>query len=149
MILASAQVVGQPMIMLRQTLMATGDVKKPAFFDLAQAIINLVLSIALVRAFGVVGVAWGTWLPLMSIELLVLLPYGMRQLRFRGRELLQIAVVPQLLPLGLLLIYCEAMRSIGFQPGWTNVALVAVGAGAVLAACWGVRRIRPLTAAAN
>jgi O-antigen/teichoic acid export membrane protein len=148
-ILASAQVVGQPMIMLRQTLMAAGDVKKPAFFDLAQAIVNLALSIALVRAFGIVGVAWGTWIPLVLIELLVLLPYGMRQLRFRTGGLLDMAVIPQLLPLCLLLAYCEGIRSLGPQPGWTSVGLISSGAGAVLATTWLVRRVRPIAPATN
>jgi O-antigen/teichoic acid export membrane protein len=135
-LLAAAQVVGQPLIVLRQTLMAVGDVRRTAYLDLAQAAANLALSLTLIYAMGIVGVAWGTLIPLLVCELGLLLPYGLRRLQFSGRRLFAHAVWPQLPALIAVGVYCEFVSRFGLAPGWLTVAAIAGGAVGVLGACW-------------
>jgi len=150
-ILAASQVIAQPMIILRQTLMAVGDVRRPAYIDLAQAGLNLVLSIVLVRSWGIVGVAWGTLIPMVLCEFGFLLPHGLRTLAFRPWSLFLQTVTPSAAPLLLLAIYCECVRQWAPQPGWTAVCSIAAGAGGVLALCWAASawRIRSRMVAAH
>jgi O-antigen/teichoic acid export membrane protein len=51
------------------TMLGIGKQKLMAFVVLAEAICNLVLSIALVRRLGIYGVAWGTVLPSLVVSL--------------------------------------------------------------------------------
>jgi O-antigen/teichoic acid export membrane protein len=147
-VLASAQVLAQPVIILRQALTAIGDVKRPAYIDVAQAVANFVLSIAFVRIWGIVGVAWGTFLPLVLIEALVLVPYAMRALQFDASRLVAKVVLPQVPALVGLTAYCELVRILRPLPGWTNVALIGAGAGGILALAMGWRVMRPQRAVA-
>lgn len=133
-ILALAQVVGQPLIILRQTLMAVGNVRVPAYLDLLQAGINLALSIVFVRIWGIVGVAWGTLLPLVVIELFVLLPYGLKALQFDARRVFAETLRPQFLPIASLALYCQVVANLQPRAGWVPVLLIAAGAGLILAA---------------
>ncbi|QDT55751.1 putative membrane protein EpsK [Caulifigura coniformis] len=142
-VLAAAQVIAQPLIILRQALTAIGDVKRPAYIDVAQAVANFVLSITFVKIWGIVGVAWGTFLPLVLIEGLVLFPYAMKALEFHPGHLLAKVILPQVPVLVALTAYCEAIRTLEPGPGWKNVALIAAGAGGVLAASMGWRMLRP------
>ncbi|MBX3443631.1 MAG: oligosaccharide flippase family protein [Planctomyces sp.] len=148
-ILSAAQVVGMPLIMLRQTLMAVGAVRRPALIDIGQALINLALSIALAPVWGLVGVAVGTLVPLLIADLFILLPYGLRALRFDGRRLVEDVLRPQLVPLGVLVLYCEGVGNLHPQPGWLSVGAIGAGAAGVLAAVlfgqW--RRPRAMAAA--
>lgn len=146
-ILAASQVIAQPLIILRQALTAIGDVKRPAYIDVAQAVANLVLSILFVRVWGIVGVAWGTFLPLVLIEGFILFPYAVKSLDFRPGRLLARVVVPQVPVLVLLTVYCEAVATLQPRPGWTNVALIGAGAVAILGASRGWRMVRPRTVA--
>jgi O-antigen/teichoic acid export membrane protein len=142
-VLASAQLVAQPVIILRQALTAIGDVKRPAYIDVAQAVANFVLSIVFVKVWGIVGVAWGTFLPLVLIEGLILFPYAMKVLEFHPGRLLGQVVLPQAPVLVVLTAYCEAVRLLEPQPGWQNVALIGLGAAAVFAGSAGWRMMRP------
>ena len=148
-ILAAAQIVAQPMIILRQALTAIGDVKMPAYIDVAQAVVNFVLSIVFVKVWGIVGVAWGTFLPLVLIEGFALYPYAMKSLGFSGGRFLSRVVLEQAPVLIALTAYCEAVRTLRPQAGWANVALIGAGAGLVLAAptAWRIARPRVLATA--
>jgi O-antigen/teichoic acid export membrane protein len=140
--LAAAQVIAQPMIVLRQALTAIGDVRRPAYIDVAQAIVNFVLSIVLVQLYGIVGVAWGTLVPLVLIEGLILFPYAVRSLGFRPGRLLKQVVLPQLPVLGALAAYCQAAAMLRPEAGWAAVGLITLGAGAVMAAPLAYRAFR-------
>ncbi len=146
-ILGAAQIIAQPLIVLRQALTAIGDVRRPALIDLAQAISNLVLSVVLVQSWGIVGVAWGTFVPLALIECGILYPYAVRALGFHGSRLLYRAVMPQLPTLLVLAIYCQAVSTLNLTPGWINVGWVAAGAVGILVAASGWRVYRPRTTA--
>ncbi len=142
-ILAAAQVIAQPTIILRQALTAIGDVKRPAYIDVVQAVANFVLSIVFVKVWGIVGVAWGTFLPLVLIEGLVLFPYAMRVLEFKPGRLLSQVVLRQAPMLVMLTIYCEVVSQLKPQPGWLNVALIGGGAVCILGARTGWQMVRP------
>ena len=117
----------------------------------AQAVANLSLSIVLVQVWGIVGVAWGTLLPLVVIELFVLLPYGIRALNFDARRVCAETLRPQLLPLTSLALYCQVVANLGPTAGWLTVSLIAAGAGLILAATAlpALRRQRGTLAAAG
>jgi O-antigen/teichoic acid export membrane protein len=144
-LLASAQIIAQPTVILRQALTAIGDVRRPAYIDITQAVANFGLSIAFVKIWGIVGVAWGTLLPLVLIEGLILFPYAVKALEFRTGRLLAHVVLPQVPTLVALTAYCEAVRLLAPEAGWRNVALIGAGAATVLAAIAGWRFIRPRT----
>ncbi len=134
LILLAAQIVAQPMIVLRKAMLGMGIVRVPALIDIAEAVVNLVLSLALVFRWGIEGVAWGTFVPLVTVELLVFLPYACRQVGVRKRELLQRSVLPCLPPLAALWAFCEFTNRQGYPDGWFTLLSVAAVGGVVLLA---------------
>ena len=136
MILLGAQVVAQPLVVLRKTLLGMGNVRLPSLIDLGEALINLVLSLGLVYAVGVVGVAWGTFVPLVFIELFVLLPYANREIGTTSGRLLRHAILPQIPALLGLLTYCWVVSRCDFPHRWAALIPIAGGGGLVLAAIW-------------
>jgi O-antigen/teichoic acid export membrane protein len=132
LILLAAQVVAQPLFVVRQVLLAMGRVRLQALLDLLQAFANLALSLLLIRVMGIIGVAWGTLIPMVLVELGLLLPYGLRVLDLRIRPLLWNVCAPNLLPLATLWLYCEVVSTMSLPGGWTGVLSVTIGGGAVL-----------------
>jgi O-antigen/teichoic acid export membrane protein len=65
---------------LGNVLLGTGRHRLVAFVSLAEAIANLVLSLILVRRYGILGVAMGTAVPVVLANLLILLPAACRQI---------------------------------------------------------------------
>ena len=70
LILLAAQIVALPMVVLRKAMLGMGIVRVPSLIDIAEAVANLALSLALVFQWGIEGVAWGTFMPLVFVELL-------------------------------------------------------------------------------
>lgn len=133
-ILLAAQIVAQPALILRKALLGIGIVRVPSLIDIFEAIANLLLSLALVFHWGIEGVAWGTLIPLVIVELFVFLPYACNAVGVRKRDLLSHSVLPCLIPLAALWGYCEIVARQGYRDGWiTLIAIAAVG-GAVLGA---------------
>jgi O-antigen/teichoic acid export membrane protein len=64
---------------LGNILLGTGRQRLVAFSTLAEAIVNLVLSLILVRRYGLLGVAIGTIIPVVAANLFVLAPAACRQ----------------------------------------------------------------------
>jgi O-antigen/teichoic acid export membrane protein len=132
LILLAAQVVAQPMIVARQVLLAMGRVRLPALLDVAEALANLGLSLVLVYSIGIIGVAWGTLVPMVIIELALLLPYSLRTIGAPARATLRQALLPALLPLSLLWAYCETVSRLDLPAGWVPILAITAGGGAVL-----------------
>ena len=65
---------------LGNILLGTGRHRLVAFVSLAEAVVNFALSILLVRRFGLVGVAFGTAIPVFVANVFVLAPAVCRQL---------------------------------------------------------------------
>ncbi len=134
LILLAAQIVAQPMLILRKAMLGMGIVRVPSIIDIVEAIINLALSLVLVFRWGIEGVAWGTFIPLVFVELLVFLPYACRQVGVRKRDLLQRSILPCLVPLAALWVFCEFVRHQDYPDGWLTLLSVAAGGGVVLLA---------------
>jgi O-antigen/teichoic acid export membrane protein len=64
---------------LGSILLGTGRHRLVAYVSLGEAIANLVLSVILVRRFGMLGVAVGTAVPVVLANLFILLPAACRQ----------------------------------------------------------------------
>ncbi len=136
-ILLGAQIVALPCGVLRAFLFGLGDVRAPAILYLLEALCNLVLSIILCSFWGLVGVAWGTIIPVVVIELGLLLPIALKRLGLPFSRLWKDALLPQLLPLAALAGYSLLVSQ---QPwshhGWPVLIGVTCGGGAVLGATW-------------
>ena len=134
LILLAAQIVALPMVVLRKAMLGMGIVRVPSLIDIAEAVANLALSLALVFQWGIEGVAWGTFMPLVFVELLVFLPYACRQVAVRKRDLLQRSILPCLAPLAALWVFCEFVHRRGYPDGWFTLLSVAAAGGVVLLA---------------
>ena len=136
-ILLLGQIVALPVGVLRAMLFGMGHVRLPALVHLAEAGVNLVLSIILAKTMGVQGVAWGTSIPIIVFELGVILPVGLKQLGIPWLAVVREGIIPFLLPLIALWYYCEAVaRQFPSHQNWTALIAITCGGGAVLAVVW-------------
>jgi O-antigen/teichoic acid export membrane protein len=129
------------MAIARKTLLGAGNVRVPALIDLLEAVLNLVLSLILIQFFGVQGVAWGTLVPLVIIEMFVLLPYAAGEFRVPVRDLVFDVISPAVLPLLALLGYCEATSRLDLPVNWISLLCVTAGGGIVLGAVLGATQL--------
>jgi len=131
-ILVASQVVAMPARVFKNSLLAIGEIRGPGLLDLSQAIVNLVLSLILVRGYGVIGVAWGTLIPIVTIELFLLVPYTTRKLNLSLSRLIVHSVLPQLPALAALFAYSRAIAAMDLPQTWNNLLGITAGGGAVL-----------------
>ncbi len=133
LVLLLAFVVATPIEIVRNILFGMGHVRLPALLQLAAVVINVVLSIALIGPLGLVGVAIGTFIPMVLLELVVLMPYALRVLKTNSVRLIRLGLVPQLLPLLFLYAYCVAVANQWPQlTNWAELVAVAAGGGLAL-----------------
>ena len=133
LILFGAQVVALPLGILRSILFGMGKFRGPSLMFLGEAIANLVLSLILIRYWGLTGVAIGTAIPIFLVELFVLLPYVVRTMKLDAWHLAKATVGPVVLPLMALGLYsAEVSRRVATIDGWPALIAVAAGGGAVL-----------------
>jgi O-antigen/teichoic acid export membrane protein len=135
--LLGAQIVAIPVDILRSILLGVGHVRYPALIHLAEAIANVALTLVLIHPLGLVGVAIGTVVPVLLLELGFLLPFALRVLKFDSSHLLRQALAPQLGALFALLGYSFLVAEFfPVQTGWIRLIAISVGGGAVLVAVW-------------
>jgi O-antigen/teichoic acid export membrane protein len=80
---------------LGNILLGTGRHRLVAFVALGEALANLVLSLVLVKRYGILGVAIGTAVPVVVANLAILLPAACRQVQVRLRDFIRaVAVAP-------------------------------------------------------
>ena len=96
-----------------------------ALFAIASGLVDLGLSLALVRPLGVVGVALGTLIPTTIECLLVILPYTLHTLGISLREVLVKAYLPALLPVAPMVIVLLAVRALAPPANLLTVGLTA------------------------
>lgn len=133
MVLLGAHMIALPCNILRAFLFALGIVRVPATIFVVEAVVNLTLSVALCKRYGIEGVAWGTAIPVIVIELGILLPYALKNLGLSWSRLMRDAVVPTLIPVLALWAYA----SIVYQQSWSHgnfvgLVITAIGGAAVL-----------------
>lgn len=137
LVLLGGQLIGTPMKVVTAVLFGMGDVRRPSMLFVIEAIANFVLSLSLISWLGLVGVAFGTMIPLFLVEFGLLLPYALKRVGFEPRRLLTDVAAVQLLPLAALLAYSYAIWSRGpLQPGWSRLLLIATGGACVLGLTW-------------
>ena len=140
LVLLFAQTIALPLGVLRSILFGMGHVRAPAIMFFAEAVLNLVLSMLLIRPLGVMGVALGTAIPIAVIEIGLLLPYALKHLQLNGWKLLWDVLGPQSMPLLALVAYSAVVcRCFDVSQGWTKLVVVTAGGGAVLLSTWGVQ----------
>lgn len=139
LVLLSAQLISSPVGVLRSIIFGAGHARAPALIYLAEAVANVILSLILIRPLGILGVALGTTIPIVVIELGLLLPYAARRLHFEFHTMLRAVVGPQLLPLMALATYCFWVETnFDISRGWEKLIAVTIGGGAVLGTAWGI-----------
>lgn len=131
-ILVGAQMVALPMVVARKALLGMGEVRVPAFIDLFEAGVNLLLSIILIQFMGIIGVALGTLFPIIVIELAIFLPYASRALSTTPRDLFHKIVTPHVPALAGLLLYCDLVSRLDLRTGWHYILPITIGGGVVL-----------------
>ena len=150
LLLLVSQLAAAPVGVLRWISFGAGHARVPALMHLVEAVANIILSLILIKPFGILGVALGTMVPVLVVELFAIMPYACRRLQFALLPLLGGILAPQVLPLLALLAYCSWVETnFDVSRGWDKLIAVAAGGGAVLAATWGVgfllrRKVRVL-----
>ena len=134
LVLLVAQLVASPIGVLRWISFGAGHARAPALMHLVEAVANIILSLILIKPFGILGVALGTTIPVLVVELGGILPYACRQLHFRLMPMARGILVPQVLPLSALLAYCLWVETqFDISRGWKQLIAVTIGGGTVLA----------------
>lgn len=146
LMLIGSQIIAAPIGILHMVLVGTGDVRVPSFIRLSQAVLNFVLSLILVQVYGIFGVAVGTLVPILIMDLGVLLPYGLRRLEMPLGQLLKTGIAPQFVPLILLWGYSYGVSLQALPETWPVFLVVTACGGALLlstsAAIWYVSERR-------
>ncbi len=146
LLLVGAQLIAVPSMVLKKTLLGMGQARGPAFFDLVQAVANLVLSLLLIRQWGIIGVAWGTLIPIILVELFLLVPYSLKSLDLSLGRLLSRAILPQVPGMVALVAYCAVVTKLELGFSWFNLLAITLGGGSVLIGVrllpCGVERVR-------
>jgi O-antigen/teichoic acid export membrane protein len=106
-------------------LKGAGRVKYLAGVNLATGLANVVLSAALVRPFGLVGVAIGTLVPIAVSTIFVLFPAACRRVDLPVTTALRFAVWPGLWPAVVVAVALQGVKLV--SPG-TLIAVVAEAA---------------------
>jgi O-antigen/teichoic acid export membrane protein len=111
---------------LANVLLGTGRHRLVAFSSLSEALANLVLSLLLVRRFGIVGVAAGTAIPVIAANACVLLPAACRAVSLSVSRFLRIVAGPALVGAIPASLVCIALRVMA--PPQSMAAVVGEGA---------------------
>lgn len=120
-------------------LLGTGRHRLVAWASILEIALNVALSVALVRRFGLTGVAIGTAIPYAVLNLLVLIPIACRAVSVPLREFTRFAVAPTLVALVPAIAAGVALRSAGHPSSMAAVLAQASVVGIVyLAAFWSI-----------
>lgn len=136
-VLLAAQLIALPCGVIRSFLFGMGDVRFPAILYLTEALCSLTMSITLCSYWGLTGVAWGTFAPVLCIELGVLVPVALNRVGLKPQRFFAEAILPQLLPLAALGTYSYWVSAQEWShQGWPMLIGVTAGGGLVLGATW-------------
>ena len=131
-ILAAAVIIRVGNCTATTVLKGAGHHRLLAVANISMAVANLVLSIVLVRRFGLIGVAIGTLIPLAVVSIFVLFPAACRRVDLSLTKAMTQAVWPALWPVVPMALLLGLTRNLV----GANLSLIlaqAVGAGALYA----------------
>jgi O-antigen/teichoic acid export membrane protein len=122
---------------LGNTLLASGRHKLVACTALTESLVNLVLSLVLVRRYGLVGVALGTAVPIVIGNLGILLPAVCRQLGMPVRRFVSdVATAPAIGAIPAIAVCLLLRRTFGADSLWAIAIQAAVVGATYAAAVW-------------
>ena len=104
-----------------------------AFANLSIALGNLILSVLLVRVYGLIGVAIGTLIPMIVMAMFVVFPKACRRVGLSVWTVVRKSVWPATWPAMVMGGFVLVTRS-RVQGSWSMLALQAFGAAAIYAA---------------
>ena len=110
-------------------LLGTGRHRMVAYASIAEIAANAVLSLALVRGFGLTGVALGTAIPFALINLFVLMPAACRVVGLPVRKFAYNVAVPTLVALIPAVIISAGFRLVGDATSVTMLATQSITVG--------------------
>jgi O-antigen/teichoic acid export membrane protein len=96
-----------------------------ALTSLGSGLVNLLLSIALVRKFGLTGVALGTLIPTTAEAIGFVLPYGMWVIGVSGTQVLRESYLPALMPAIPMVIVLYSLERLVVLSSLLSIAVVA------------------------
>ncbi len=99
--------------------------RRLAIFSIASGLVNLGLSLALVRPLGVTGVALGTLIPTSIVCFVFIMPHTMRILDIRARRMISEVFLPAILPAVPMIIVVYMIRMIFPLTSWLALACAA------------------------
>lgn len=136
-ILTAAGLASVPQMMASNVLTMTGHHRFTAFAALASVAVNLAGSLLLIRPFGLTGVAMGTLIATISIDLFLVLPRALRLHGVRAGAFLRRVVPPLVVPATAQLTLTWGMKE-AFPPGsLLGLALISLpGLAAFAGAFW-------------
>jgi O-antigen/teichoic acid export membrane protein len=114
-------------------LKGAGHHRLLAIANISMAVANLALSVALVRRFGLIGVAAGTLIPLAAVSIFALFPAACRRVGLSVREAISEALWPAIWPVIPMVALLMLTRNLG-GASLSFILAQSVGAGAVYAA---------------
>lgn len=137
MILLGANLIALPCSILRAFLFGLGIVRVPAMIYVLEAGLNFGLSLLLCTQYGIEGVAWGTAIPVVLVELGILVPYAVRHLGLSWSRLYREALLPPIIPLLALWMYAALVSQQSWSHrDWPTLIAVALVGGTVLCTAW-------------
>jgi O-antigen/teichoic acid export membrane protein len=111
---------------LGNILLGTGRHRLVAVVSLGEAVANLILSVMLVRRFGMLGVAVGTAVPVVLANLFILLPAACRQMNVRSATFLRLVLAAPAMGAVPAIAACVMIRR--WYPPASMSAILAEGA---------------------
>jgi O-antigen/teichoic acid export membrane protein len=105
---------------LLNSLLASAKHRMLAIANVTEAFCNLGLSILLGKMFGLIGVALGTTIPLLVMQLFWVGPYAARQLNIGLGSLIRLAV-PAASAIAVFTVLSMLLRSVAWQNGYVGV----------------------------
>jgi O-antigen/teichoic acid export membrane protein len=130
-VLTIPQLVGMAQYVSVLILAGMARHKKLAYLALGEALVNLVLSVILVRKLGLIGVAWGTAIPHLITNTVIIPLYALRQTQLPLGEYVRKALGPPALCALPFALICSQLGSRLAEPTWALFALEVVGASCV------------------
>jgi len=116
-------------------LKGAGNHRLLAYSNVGIALANIVLSVMLVRSYGIIGVAWGTLIPLSLVSIFVLFPAACRRAGVSVWRALSEAVWPAVWPASLMAGFLFVSGPLAGS-GPISIALQSVAAGLLYAAAF-------------
>jgi hypothetical protein len=111
---------------LTNSLFASAKHRSLAIANVTEAIVNVGLSIVLGRMYGLVGVAFGTLIPLLVVQLFWVAPYGCRSLGISVGRFARLAV-PAAIAVAVFTIVSSALARVAVSDGYAGVIVAGAG----------------------